>query len=233
MTTLKTITTIELASSCSLKCSYCINRLMPTQGRDYEIMSDEVFDSSLDVLLNCVKQGTQAEVNLNGNGESLLDPDILDRIRAVRGVMGAGQVQMCSNGTHLTEELAQGMIDAGISRCDISIHDTVAARKAVDIMKAVNMPGVLAVGPVHGSHNWCDQIEPEHRVKHIPVGVPCKPLMEGRGYIQSNGDVSPCCYDYRSLGAFGNVFDNDLFERNIKRFELCGPCHQEIPEGIG
>ncbi len=54
----------------------------------------------------------------------------------------------------------------------------------------------------------------------------CDPLIDGRAYVQSEGDVVPCCYDYRNLGRIGHVFDQDILERELKPFALCETCHQ-------
>jgi len=57
----------------------------------------------------------------------------------------------------------------------------------------------------------------------------CDPLIQGMGYISSEGWLTPCCYDYRLLGAYGHVNDKDLLEKEIKPYELCKTCHQAIP----
>ncbi len=120
MITLRTITTIELSNACSLACPYCVNRLMHKHGREYGIMDEATFDRSLYWLQMLCDLGTQAEVNLNGNGESLLDPDLPARIRRVKDIMGDRRVCMCTNGTHMTYEMACKIRDAGIDQCDLS-----------------------------------------------------------------------------------------------------------------
>jgi MoaA/NifB/PqqE/SkfB family radical SAM enzyme len=94
MITLRTITTIELSNACSLSCPYCVNRLMRKHGREYGIMDEATFERSLYWLQMLCDLGTQKEVNLNGNGESLLDPQIPERIRRVKDIMGERRVCM-------------------------------------------------------------------------------------------------------------------------------------------
>jgi len=62
--------------------------------------------------------------------------------------------------------------------------------------------------------------------------IVCHPLIEGRGYIQADGNITPCCYDYRDLGKYGTVFDKDILQKEIKPFALCKTCHQQIPNEI-
>jgi hypothetical protein len=230
MITLRTITTIELSSKCNLSCLYCVNRKM-SPHRVPSIMSDEVFEASLGWLRRLCDLGTQREVNLNGNGESLLDPQIIERTAAVVKIMGHRQVSFCTNGLLVTENLLRGLQEAGLRRMDVSAHSAYHARRAFDLMNKVGMGGVLATGAILQPHNWAGQLEPENDVT-VRLSIQCDPLIEGRGYVQAEGDVVPCCYDYRSLGRFGHVLDGDLLKREIKPYELCFKCHQRIPQGM-
>ena len=113
MITLKTITTLELSSLCNLSCRYCVNRMMRWHGRTPQIMSDEVFVASLDWLRRLCDLGTQREVNLNGNGESLLDPQIIERTAAVIKVMGSRQVSYRTRGSGALMSARTGRITRG------------------------------------------------------------------------------------------------------------------------
>lgn len=232
MITLKTITTIELSSICSLVCKYCINRLLVKHpSRNAGIMSDKVFNKSLYWLSMLCRQGTQKEVNVNGNGESCLDPQLIQRIILIKEIMKDRPVAFSTNGVNMTDELAEGLAQTGIDRVDVSVHSPYYARKAIQILAKAGVNIGVNPGAIVMSHNWAGQLEPENCVD-INFRIQCDPLMQGRGYIQSEGNVTPCCYDYRNLGVFGHVFDEDLLEREIKPYELCKTCHQEIPEYI-
>ena len=223
------ISGIELSSACNLACSYCINPdLMTHPSRNAGIMSEEVFAQTLVLLGKTCKAGTQQEVWLNGNGEPLLDPDVVDRVRRTKEVIGHhGQVMMCSNGLPLSYSLALKLKEAGLDRLDISVHSPTHARAAIDIIKTVKIPCRLATGSVMEPHNWAGQIK-RALVNHQPK-LACAHLIEGRGYVQSEGVVSTCCLDYRHLGIIGSVFDSDILEREVKPYELCDSCHQYIP----
>lgn len=231
MITLRTITTIELSNACSLACPYCINRLMRKHGRTYGIMDEPTFERSLYWLQMLCDLGTQKEVNLNGNGESLLDPDLPSRIRRVKDIMGDRRVCMCTNGTHMTYEMACKIRDAGIDQCDLSPHSPFHARKAAIAMMQAKLTGIINMGSIVMSHNWAGQLEPHNSIEMI-FSCQCDPLMEGRGYIQREGGISPCCYDFRGLGQFGTVFDEDLLEHPIFPYSLCATCHQVIPAEV-
>ncbi len=232
MITLKTITTIELSSICNLSCLYCVNRLLAKHpARAAGIMKDKVFKGSLYWLNRLCNQGTQQEVNINGNGESCLDPELIMRAKRIKDVMGDRRVSFSTNGINMTDNLAMGLEVAGIDQVDLSIHSPFHTRKAIQILQKAGLKVGVNPGVITMSHNWAGQLEPENSVD-INFHIQCDPLIQGRGYIQSEGAVTPCCYDYRNLGVFGHVFDNDLLEREIKPYELCETCHQIIPEDM-
>ena len=229
MITLKTITTIELSNICNLKCSYCVNRLLVKDpNRKPGIMTDRVFDKTLELLQELVNRQTQLEVNMNGTGESFLDPQLVNRVRRTKEIMGERHVCMCTNGVNMTYEVCKALKDAGLDQLDLSPHSAAHARKAAVIMIKVGIPGVVNDGVIIRSHNWAGQLEPENQIQCLIKGQ-CDPLIEGRGYVLTEGNIAPCCYDYRNLGVFGNVFDRDICDHHIRPYSLCRSCHQEIP----
>ncbi len=229
MTTLNTITTIELANICTLNCSYCIQgQLKKSDNRVLGIMSESVFQYTLSILRQLVTRGTQNEVNLNGNGESLMDKDIVKRVRAVKDIIGDERsVQFCTNGTELTYPLAMRLKDAGLNRLDISVHHVPSAAKAVSILRRVQLPGVIAMGAITSPHNWAGQLTSQPAPSY---SLKCDPLIEGRGYVLTEGNISPCCYDFDNKGVFGTVMDEDILSREYGPYVLCDSCHQVIPE---
>jgi hypothetical protein len=224
--TIQTITTIELSNVCQLKCRYCIqSKLIKHPSRKPGIMTDEIFDRSLFWLDILCRRNTQAECNLNGNGESSLDPQLPERIREVKDIMGDRKVGLSTNGIGWTYELAVRVKDAGIDYMDLSPHDPYEARKAALIFHKAGIQGQLNPGTILTPHNWAGQLDKEHQIE-MNYTLPCHPLMEGRGYISTEGALSPCCYDYQLIGVFGGVFDKDLLTRDIRAFSLCDTCHQ-------
>jgi len=232
MAKLNTINTIELSSLCNLTCSYCIQgQLKDSRERKAGLMPEDVFTASLGILKQLVERGTQREINLNGNGESLLHPDLIEYVRKVKEIAGPErQVRLTSNGLVLTQGIALALKDAGLDQLDLSVHSPKHVRQAVQIVRQVGLPGVLAVGAVMYPHDWAGQVD--DGVKYIGEPVPCSPLVDGYGYIQSDGNISPCCYDFRHLGTFGTVFDADILDREYGMYALCDTCHQGVPADV-
>jgi len=192
-------------------------------------MHEAVFTATLEVLKTLCDRGTQKEVNMNGNGESFLDPDLVRRIAAVRAVVGDGRmVGISTNATvGFTEDKVKALKEVGLSQLDISPHSPYHARRAIDIIRKVDIPSVFNASPVIDSHNWAGQLEEENSID-VRINIICHPLLEGRGYVLKEGFITPCCYDYKNFGVFGSVFDDDIFDQEIKRYSLCDTCHQRI-----
>lgn len=228
---LSTITTLELSNVCNLNCLYCVNRLLKDYPKRVSgIMTDKVFDKSLELIAELCLRGTQKEVNMHGNGESTLDPKLIERIGKVRNVVGDRDVFLCTNGLSMTEDLAKSLKDSGLTRCDVSPHSPFHARKAISVFRSIDMmEGELNLGSMINTHNWAGQLEPENSVD-IYLDNQCDPLLEGRGYVLTEGNITPCCYDYRNLGVFGSVSDSDILEREVKPYVLCKTCHQEVKD---
>jgi hypothetical protein len=231
---INTITTLELSSVCNLDCKWCINRLLVKDpARQAGIMSDVVFDRSLEVIKELVDRGTQRELNLNGNGESLLDGQLIQRIGKLRKALGTKIILMLStNAVLVNPELAAHLHAAGINRVDVSPWKAGVVRKAIHHLAQKGVDGIINWRAISHSHNWAGQLEPENRVAIEPAGVACHPLLFGSGYIQSEGDVVPCCYDYRNLGRIGHIMDEYILEREVKQFCLCDTCHQVIAKQV-
>lgn len=235
MITLQTITTIELSSICNLKCLYCINRkLAESPVRRPGLMTDKVFNKTCELLQKLVDQGTQREIHLNGNGESTMDHKLCDRISRVREILGKrAHIGLSTNGLLMTKELAVKLKESGLSQVDVSPHSPYHARKAAHILFEAKFPkGMVSWGCIIMSHNWAGQLEKEHSVNCQLNKIQCDPIIEGRGYILSEGNITPCCYDFENLGIYGSVFDDDILERPIKPYLLCKTCHQIIPDFI-
>jgi hypothetical protein len=194
-------------------------------------MSDEIFNRTLDVVKELISRGSQKEINLNGNGESTLDPKLLERIKAVKNVMGERQVSFCTNCITMTDELARGIKEAGIDAMSVSPHSPYHARRAVRMLAKAQINVTVNYGSIVDSHNWAGQLDPQHQVDCY-INSKCDPLIDGRGYVGVEGFVTPCCYDYRNQGAFAHITDEDVLEREVRPYELCDTCHQVIPKEI-
>jgi radical SAM protein with 4Fe4S-binding SPASM domain len=109
---------IEVTGACNLACEMCLVAYRPKIGRRSGAFGLEEFQRLLAVMPDLER------VTLQGLGEPLLNPQLLEMVRAVRA-RGA-RVGFNSNGMLLTEARARDLIEAGTSWLHISLDGATA-----------------------------------------------------------------------------------------------------------
>ena len=104
---------IEPTSECNLKCRMCIREAMKIP---FGTMSFENFKRILGKLDSLFK------INISGNGELFLNPEIFDMIRYAnrRGIL----INISSNGTILTKDIISKICENDIGEIGISVDST-------------------------------------------------------------------------------------------------------------
>jgi hypothetical protein len=224
------IKNLEIASVCSFACPYCPCK---DQGehREVGLMSEEVFSKSLEWLKFFIKQGTQAELNFFGVGESLLHPRFLEMLERTRDVMPLHvPLIMNTNGTHVTEELVREMARIGLDKIDITDHDALTTMKAIQVFKKVGIRWGYSRDAIVNPNNWGGLVKGWVEKEDHPRAL-CPWVSRGQVMIMSNGDVTRCCQDAFARGIICTVWDN-LPEFDHTPFVQCLTCHEDIPQGM-
>ncbi len=106
---------ISLTDRCNLRCRYC----MPEEGVP-KLAHDDIlrFDEIVRVVRQLARLGVR-KVRLTG-GEPLIRRDITKLVASIRAVSGIESVAVTTNGV-LLQELAEGLVQAGLSACNISL----------------------------------------------------------------------------------------------------------------
>jgi MoaA/NifB/PqqE/SkfB family radical SAM enzyme len=107
------IVQIESTNICNAKCVFCPRDEM---HRRQGIMSFDLFCKIVD---ECVELGI-THVRVHNYGEAFLDRHLTEKVRYAKE-KGIKEVGMISNGSLITEEIAAGMIDAGLDAINISV----------------------------------------------------------------------------------------------------------------
>lgn len=117
---------IGICDPCNHECVFCWDH--PPEDRQNDdtanrfgferagVMPLETFKEIVDDLH---RLGTR-RVEMIGRGEPLLNRAALDMIRYAKG--RGFQVLLCSNASKLTEQIAQGMVGAGLDRMNVSLN---------------------------------------------------------------------------------------------------------------
>ena len=107
------IVQIESTNLCNAKCVFCPRDEM---HRRQGVMDTDLFKKVVD---ECV-QLCITHVRVHNYGEPFLDKQLVEKVRYAKA-RGIAEVGMISNGSLITEDIAQGMIDAGLDAINISV----------------------------------------------------------------------------------------------------------------
>ena len=107
------IVQIEATNICNAKCVFCPRDEM---DRAQGIMPMELFRKVAD---ECAALGI-THVRMHNYGEAFVDRQLVEKIRYAKQV-GIKEVGLISNGSLITEDVARGMIEAGLDAINISL----------------------------------------------------------------------------------------------------------------
>ncbi|MEO8070522.1 MAG: radical SAM/SPASM domain-containing protein [Acidobacteriota bacterium] len=112
-THLPDIVQIESTNLCNAKCVFCPRDEM---SRRQGVMDMDLFKKIVD---ECAALGI-THVRVHNYGEPFLDRQLVEKVRYAKE-KGIAEVGMISNGSLITEEIARGMIEAGLDAINISV----------------------------------------------------------------------------------------------------------------
>jgi MoaA/NifB/PqqE/SkfB family radical SAM enzyme len=105
---------VELTTSCNLDCVMCVRRTWKDEG--YGPMSWDLYQRLIDQLREFPRPPI---IHFGGYGEPMTYPWFLQAIELAKGI--GAPVEMTTNGTMLTPELAQALIDLDVDKIMVSI----------------------------------------------------------------------------------------------------------------
>jgi len=116
-----TIIEVKPITGCNLDCIFC----SVSEGKSSKKTNDFIVDKDYLAeefieLADFKKQ--KVEAHLNGHGEPLLYPEIKELIRTLSATKRVYAISMDTNGVLLDEKMVDGLIEAGITRINLSIN---------------------------------------------------------------------------------------------------------------
>jgi len=133
------IVQIESTNLCNAKCVFCPRDEM---HRRQGVMDMDLYRKVVD---ECAALGI-THVRVHNYGEPFLDKQLVEKVRYAKE-RGIAEVGMISNGSLITEELARGMIEAGLDAINISVD---AAGKEVFESTRLNLDYDQVIANVRG-----------------------------------------------------------------------------------
>jgi len=112
---------LDLIDACTLSCPQCLRSpdLLP-EYKDFLGKGTQLEYAQIVKLLDEGQRYRLLSVNIGGSGECMLHPDFLKICRSIMD-HDIVELRIISNGTRLTEEIAEGLIDQQVHILSISI----------------------------------------------------------------------------------------------------------------
>lgn len=108
---------IDPCDACNFRCNFCFHHYTNSTG---SIMRPELFEKIIADMQEFPDQFKM--VHLNGHGEPLLNPHIVDYIKLLKEKSVSKEVSIMTNASLLSPERGKQLIDAGLDKLEISIY---------------------------------------------------------------------------------------------------------------
>lgn len=118
---------IEPTRACNFKCFYCMHSTRGEQGGALEKTGFQLGHMDMGLYEKLVEEimrfpNIPKRVCFSGLGEPLANPKLPDMVRMLRDAGFGGRIDVISNGSLLSHEMSDALVDAGISRIQISVQ---------------------------------------------------------------------------------------------------------------
>jgi radical SAM protein with 4Fe4S-binding SPASM domain len=125
-------------NACNFRCNYCAQSLGAENLKSeyhftYETMTLKTLELAVNKMIKFPKKFKL--VSMMGHGEPLLNKDLPEMIRCVYEAGVAERIEIITNGSLLTPQLSEKLIDAGLSAIRISLQG-LSSQKYQEISKA-------------------------------------------------------------------------------------------------
>lgn len=107
---------IDPSSACNFKCGFCMNKHI----KQPTVMSMPLFEKLIDDLEEF--ESPIKTIRLYGFGEPMLNKNFCNMVRYAKKSKKVLEVDTTTNGSYLTPEMIDDLIDSGIDRINISIE---------------------------------------------------------------------------------------------------------------
>ena len=108
-------------TGCNLNCIFC-SVDMEKGMRDFVVNVDYLVKEFEKLAALKLKEVSHIEAHINAQGEPLLYSPIVELVRKVSKIKGVDVVSIDTNGTLLTKELIDDLVDAGLTRFNVSLN---------------------------------------------------------------------------------------------------------------
>jgi radical SAM protein with 4Fe4S-binding SPASM domain len=103
---------VEVSNVCNLDCEYCV---LDQGAQGDRVMRESTFDNVLLYLRNALR------INVSGLAEPLMNTRFTAMLAEIRRAAPTAAIQMCTNASLLTEEIAHSLVDSKLDEVAFSL----------------------------------------------------------------------------------------------------------------
>ena len=227
---------VEPTSLCNFNCSFCPVSI-PTYSDDTGGAQHMSLDFFCKIMNDIKELGKVRSLKLYMIGEPFLHPRLTNMVRMAREMDIAERIEITTNGSLVSGEVVEKLLlsppdylrfsiySASPSKITENIRNFIARRDELGLTKPYVAVKYISKSPAHDTQfratyagvgdeqiveplgNWGDTIVlAEASTKQV---CPFIFYMVG---IKANGDVLPCCIDWKATLKIGNIKDQSLKE---------------------
>lgn len=111
---------------CNFKCHYCAHSLPSQKKKEEGLILKHLKDDLFDKIVEDSKKFPNRfkRILLTGLGEPLMNPNIVNMVNKLAKANISDNIEIFTNASYLTNEISDGLIDAGLTKLRISIQGT-------------------------------------------------------------------------------------------------------------
>ena len=224
---------LEISTYCNRKCSYCPNKYYDTPK---EFMSWELIKHIVNELKSINYSGAISYCLYN---EPLFDNRLKDIVEYINKNLPNSIQLLVSNGDKLTIDKSKELLNAGINKFIITVHDENPSNN-LNRLKPIKMflkeKMILKTSDELYIQNRGGLIEVQKHKKFDYFQNKCQHI--NKLNITKDGDIILCCNDYLKTHIMGNIKEKSLIEiwnsyknlrknileKNIIELDICKNC---------
>ena len=124
---------VEVSNVCNLNCEYCV---LDQGAQGDRVMRPETFNNVVPYLRNALR------VSVSGLAEPLMNTRFTEMLAEIRRVAPTAGIQMCTNASLLTEEIAHSLVDSRLDEVAFSL-DGVDPEHFDDVRHGASLSGLV------------------------------------------------------------------------------------------
>lgn len=117
---------ISPSQLCNFKCDYCAHSLPTEKKKAGGLVTKHMSNSLFEKILEQTKKFPNKfkRILLTGLGEPMMNPNIVNMVKELQIANVSENLEIFTNGSYLTKENTDGLINAGLTKLRISIQGT-------------------------------------------------------------------------------------------------------------